>query len=122
MMNREQILASTPVLTREKVVIKEWGGTFYVREFTGSERDAWEQAIIDNRSNVSAITVARSLVDEQGNRVFKDEDAEALSLQPARILARIADKARKLNKLGADDVEIEKGNSEADPVDSSTST
>jgi hypothetical protein len=121
-MNREQILASAPVLEREAITIKEWGGKFYVREFTGMERDAWEQAIVENRHNARAITVARCLVDEQGSRVFKDEDADSLALQSARILSRIADKARKLNKLGGDDVEIEKGNSEPGQVDSSTST
>jgi hypothetical protein len=122
MMNREQILAALPVLAREKITIKEWGGVFYVREFTGAERDAWEQAIVENRKNARAITVARCLVTGAGDRVFKDDDAESLAGQPARILTRIADKARELNKLGADDVEIEKGNSEPDQVDSSTST
>jgi hypothetical protein len=126
MMNREQILAAKPELARVKIVIKEkgWKGTYYVREFNGLERDSWEQAIIQDRVNARLITVVRSLFDEQGRRVFQDEDVEALRLSdwPGRIFVRISNQAMKLNKLGADDVETEKGNSDADPDALSTST
>lgn len=122
MMNREQILGQTPELARVEVVVKEWGGKFFVREMTGNECDTWEQAVSRNPENIRAHTVVRCLVNEQGARVFKDEDVEIVATWPARILSPIAVKARRLNKLGADAVEIEKGNSEPVPVESSTST
>lgn len=121
-MTREEILAGEPQLERKEIVIKEWGGTFYVREWDGTERDGWERAIVGNRVNSRGITTVHSLYNEDGTRVFKDEDAEAVGKRSARILSRVCELSRKLNKFDADDLEIEKGKSEPDQVAPSTST
>lgn len=120
MISREDILGTK--LAVEPVPVPEWGGTVYVREMTGAERDAWESTMIQSRENARAVTLVRCIVNEAGERLFRDEDAEALGAKSGRILARIADVARRLNKLGGDDLEDAKGNSEPDRSDDSVSS
>jgi hypothetical protein len=89
---------------------------------SGTERDSWEQAILGaDAANVRALLAVRVCVDEAGNRVFQDEDAEALGEKSAAALERIAKVAQRLNLLRKSDLEDAKGNSEPDRNGSSTS-
>src|SRR5690606_41735748 len=84
-LNREAILAAKD-LPRELVEVPEWGGAVYVRALTGAERDAFEQSIVEQRgrdarmnlNNLRAKLVALTAVDENGERLFSDKDAELL--------------------------------------------
>src|SRR5213075_2335705 len=86
------------------VNVPEWGGDVYVRTMYGTERDAWEFAILGQDGKVSpenfrAHLLVRTLADEQGNRLFADADAAALSAKAGPTLARLYDISRTLNKL-----------------------
>lgn len=121
-LTREQILAAPVELERAPVTIKEWGGgPYYVRELTGFERDEWEAAIMADRVRARAITVVRTLVNEAGERVFTDADVDPLRAKSGRLIARLSEKARKLNRLGDEDVEEVRGNSGPDRSDGSAS-
>lgn len=114
MLNREDILAQTDLKT-EIVNIKEWGGDVLVSEMSGTVRDAWEQTlgekdgagkIVSPRAKLVVFTV----VDEQGNRLFKDNDIDAIGKLSASSLEQICITAMKLNGIGDDEIEEAKKN------------
>lgn len=103
-------------LQTETVRIDEWDATVHVRELTAAERDAYEQSIVAregepmNLRNIRARLVALTLVDDKGERIFTDEQAEALGRKSGRVLDRLFDVAQRLNKMRKQDVEDVKGN------------
>lgn len=126
MLTRDQILEANDS-KREEVIVQEWGGTVLIATMSGKARDAWEQSLVGeggklNIENVRARLVAYTAVDEHGNRLFKNEDIEALGRKSAAALDRCAKVAQKLNLLTEKDMEDAKGNSGAVPSDGSTSS
>ena len=114
-LNRDAILATRGALKFQDVEVPEWGGTVRIREMTGAERDAWEQSLVGakgkvNIENVRARLVSRTAVDENGVRIFSDQDAEDLGQTSAAGLERLAKVAQKLNMLSESDLEEAKGN------------
>jgi hypothetical protein len=111
-LTREQILNAND-LPAEDVEVPEWGGVVRVRALTGAERDAFEAAIIKVRGkrvdfhleNARALLVAMSVVDEDGNRLFSDEDVKALGRKSAAALDRVASVAMRLSGLTQEDLE-----------------
>jgi hypothetical protein len=110
---REQILAAED-LPREQVPTDEWapfGVPFvHVRGLSASERDDYEQTLVDvdsdgntkrraNLHNVRAGLAARVIVDEAGERIFTDKDVNALGQKNAAVLDRICDKALQLSGM-----------------------
>ena len=106
-LNRDAILAADD-LKRESVEIPEWGGTVWVRVMTGAERDDWERQILDSRgldnktnlSNARARLAVLCACGENGERLFGDEDLDAVGGKSAAALERIFDLALKLNRIG----------------------
>lgn len=90
------------------VEVPEWGGTVYVRPISGAERDAFELAITPPHGrleNIRARLVALCACDAQGARLFTDADVPALGALPAVALERVALVARRVNALGAAELE-----------------
>lgn len=114
---RDEILA-TEDLPLEEVYISEWDKTVYVRNMTGLERDQYEASLLENRdkstkerlSNVRASLVVVCTVDEQGNRIFNNEDRVLVGGKSANALDKIVAAAQKLNGLADSDVEEIAGN------------
>ncbi len=114
MLTRDQILQAND-LPRERVDVPEWGGVVYVRTMTAQERDDFEQSTLgeDGRpsmGNIRARLAVCTVVDEDGNRLFEDGDAEALGRKSASAVNRIFEVAQRLNRLRADDVDAAVGN------------
>jgi hypothetical protein len=129
MLTRDAILSASD-LPKEKVEVPEWGGAVWVKTMTGAERDSFEQSIIDakgstvptnvkgkvkavpkpNFTNVRARLVVRAVVDEQGTRLFTDDDAEALGAKSGKALDRLFEVAQRLCGIGDKDVEALEGN------------
>ena len=116
-LSRDDILQINDLLT-EEVYVPEWGAWIRVRALTGAERDAFEQSIVEQRGkdtrmnlrNIRAKLVAMCVVDEEGNRVFRDEDAELLGKKSAAALNRLFEVAQRLSGLRPEDVEELAGN------------
>ena len=129
LLTKEAILAAEDRQT-EDVAVPEWGGTVRVRSLSGAERDAYEAHIVQvrgdgskrvNLKNLRGKLVSLSVVDEDGGRLFSDEDADALGDKSAAALERVFDVARRLSGLSEDDVtELAEGFGPA-PSDGSTS-
>lgn len=113
-LSRDQVLEAQD-LRREEVEVPEWGGTVLIAAMSGKARDAWEQSLIGekgkvNTENVRARLVAYTAVDEQGNRLFTNEDIERLGSKSAAPLERLCKVAQRLNRLSEEDLEQAKGN------------
>ena len=123
MLNKNQILKAED-LKKEKVNVPEWGGEIYVRTMTGTERDSFEQEIVNtdesaNLKNIRARLCVLTIIDDKGNRLFDANDIEALGRKSALVLDRIFQVAQRLNGITSEDVEELAKNSENDQGDSS---
>lgn len=111
-LTRDLILAADDLKT-EKVSVPEWGGEVNVRAMCGAERDAFEQSLFvgdgDGRKfsaeNVRAKLLVRCIVDDNGARVFKDEDAAVLGQRNAGALDRVYSVAQRLSGIGKGDLD-----------------
>jgi len=122
LLSRDDILGAQD-LPSEDVDVPEWGGCVRVRGLTGAERDAFEAEIVQMRGrdthvnlrNVRAKLVARSIVDEDGKRIFGDADVHALGKKSAVALQRVFEVAQRLSGLTGEDMEELAKNSESAP-------
>lgn len=113
----------------EEIEVPEWGGSVRVRGMSGTDRDAYEASIIEQRgndrkvnlSNARAKLVARCLVGGDGHLMFTPDDVRALGRKSARALERVFDKARELSGMSDEDVEKLTENFGDDPSESGTS-
>ena len=84
-------------LVDETVDVPEWGVRLRVRSLTGSERDAFEASLLENRGksrevnlrNMRAKLVAASVRKTDDSRVFSDGQVEALGRKNAAALQRV---------------------------------
>jgi len=113
LLTREAILQAQD-LPYEDVAVPEWGGVVRVRALTGAERDRFEASIVEQRGkggprlntqNIRAKLVALTVVDEHGNRIFTDDDVEALGRKSAAALNRVFEVAQRLSGLTQADME-----------------
>ena len=122
LLTREQILEAQDIQT-EIVEAPEWGGSVKVQGFTGTERDAFEDEVVEtkgkkisvNMRNIRAKLVAKSLVNGNGQRIFSDKDIAALGKKSAAPLDRIFAVAQRLSGISSKDIEELAKNLEAAP-------
>ena len=127
-LGRDAILAAKSLRT-EEVKVPEWGGTVLVRELSGRERDEWEASLAVQRgktmvpdvANIRAKLAARTIVGDDGEPVFTQQDVAALGELSAAALDRVFDVASRLSGLNPEDVEAMTGNSGAAPGGGSSS-
>ena len=109
MLDRNSILQMDD-LPKEQLSVPEWGGDLWVRTLTGTERDAFEQSMVQkknkpNLNNVRARFAVLTICDEKGERLFTDNDAEALGKKSAAALDRVFEVAQRLNGFSDSDSE-----------------
>lgn len=129
MLSRDEILAAEDLPTAT-VAVPEWGGEVRIRTMTATARDEWEKRFIgkdDNPAarhaawtNIRASLAARCIVDDEGKRVFADEDVAALGRKSSIALERVFTACRTLNALTEADVRELAGNSASGPSDASS--
>ncbi len=103
-----EVLAVQDVETVE-VDVPEWGGTVRIRALNGEEAVKFSQSIKGDNSGAARIVV-RCAVDENGARLFKDEDADVLKLKSMKALLRVQKVAMEINGLTEDSVKKVKEN------------
>ncbi len=103
---RDKILAANDIQT-ELVEVPEWGTTVEVRGMSGHDRARILQAAADSDGSISigrlyAETVIAATYDpETGERVFRDEDMDALLSKAAAPMDRIASVGMRLARMEA---------------------
>ena len=96
----------------------------WVRGMNGAERDKFESGIVEmrgkeqtlNMANVRAKLASLTLCDEEGKRLFSEQDVQALSQKSATALQRVFSVAQRLSGIGDDDVEELAGEMAANPT------
>lgn len=112
LLNRDMILKASHLRT-EEVAVPEWGGSVLVRELNGRQRDEWEASLAVQRgrqmvpdvANMRAKLVARTVVGDDGEPVFTQQDVAALGELSAAALDRVFEVASRLSGLNPDDLE-----------------
>lgn len=122
-LTREEILA---LQDRKTAVlhVPEWGSDVRLMEMSAADRESYERMILrvnaesnkveTNLTNLRAKMVSISVVDEEGRRVFSDEDVIALSLKHHEAIRRIYNQAAILNRMAE---ETAPGETPADVVE-----
>lgn len=111
----EDILAANDDVVRA-VEVPEWGGRVWVRGLTGSERDLFENSILEGRGRNQSVNlknfraklvVAATVKGEYSKeRLFADPShVQRLGTKSARALQRVFDVAQELAGLNEKDVE-----------------
>jgi hypothetical protein len=95
LLDASTILAALDLPTTN-VDVPEWGGTVGVRGATASERDRYEinlarAAKTGKETDIRANLVGRCAVDEDGRRLFTDNQIGALSQKSGAVLDRLFD-------------------------------
>jgi hypothetical protein len=124
MLNKQQILQAND-LKRELVHVEEWGGDVYVRALTAGEKDRHEaewlgEQDIEKKARIYASRsrlLARTLVDESGNRLFTDNEMEILEAKASVPMQRLYEVAQRLNAFTEAAVEGLVKNSEPSQVE-----
>ncbi len=125
LLTKAQILAADDLL-REVVEVPEWGGEVMVRGLDGAARDQYEAEFLLigeiqagerptyelDLLNARARLVALSVVDENDQRMFSDEDVVALGKKSAQALDRVYEVAQRLSGLSKKDEEELRKNSQ----------
>jgi hypothetical protein len=129
-LDRDSILQSED-RSFEVVDVPEWGPGAQVRvsSLSGSERDTFEASITTRRGtevsvnlvNARAKLVVLTIVDDEGNRVFTDDDVFEVGKKNATALNRIFEVAQRLSGLTEDDVKEAVAGFAPDPAEGSSS-
>lgn len=111
MLNKEKLLDLGSNIDIKKVDV---GDDFvFLKEMTGTERDAYEQSLFIMNNNKPQMTMdnarakllVKVLCDEKGKRLFKDTDISALGTLPARIMDKLFNKAQVMNGISDEDID-----------------
>ena len=122
-LTKAAILAADDIVT-EQVHVPQWGGTVLVRGMTGDERNAYEKQLLYERpaGNRSARRAGQTTtevrreeirnrlimwccVDQDGNRIFSEDDLSKINTKSAAAIERVIEVAMRLSGLDDDDIE-----------------
>ncbi len=111
-LTKDQLLGATAP-AQETVNITALGGDVIVRGMTGKERDAFEASLVEGRGkkrdvntkNLRAKLVAYCCVNEKGERLFTDADADRLGDVRADVLDKLFSVAQKLSGITEEDAD-----------------
>lgn len=119
-LSADQILDAED-LKPEPLDVPEWGGPVLVKGMSGTARDQFEAAMVDDKmkgvskdkalENYRARLAAACLVDANGKRLFQGTAVvKRLGEKSAQALTRVAEVASRLSGLTESDVEELTGN------------
>lgn len=111
-LNRDMILGADDAEIRD-VPIPEWGGTVRIKSITGTARDAFEASLREgkgknadvNLRNMRAKLIALCAVDENGTKLFTQQDVGRLGSKNAKPLDKLFDECTDLIGMSEKDVE-----------------
>lgn len=123
-LSRDAILGVND-LQVEKVFVPEWGDEVIIRGLTGEELDAYQGSrrqirnagtaqaeVVFIQDNARAGLLVKCIVDENGDRIFTDQDTGLLGMKNGKVLDRLYDVATRLSGMSDDEAEEIEGNSE----------
>jgi hypothetical protein len=102
-LTREQILASRKDRKPVPLEVPEWGGEVYVRVLSAKDQAELSDGV--KPADIPIRVLVHCLVDESGNQILQEEDAEALAGEDFPIIMRVFAFAAKLNGLSTKELE-----------------
>lgn len=123
-----ELLTSEKATTipRERLELPELGGFVFVKGMTGGERDEFEKSCRDPkgrlRGNTRARLAVRTVVNEDGSRVFTDDDIQTVGRIRVDVLQKVFNLAQKLSGISDADVEERGGDSDGPEAGTASST
>jgi hypothetical protein len=106
-LNKEQILGADDRKYVD-VEVPEWGGTVRIGSMSADELLEYEELTEANgmdRNDKMAAVLVRAIRDEEGRRLFTDEDIPSLKRKHPNVLLTLFRRAFELNKIGEDSAE-----------------
>lgn len=130
-LGRQQIDAVSDLRTKD-VEVPEWGGTVRLRELSSKERSLIEATTIGAKGQSVEVRieafktlrermVVAALIDEDGNRLYKDNEAGFLGQKSGQVVERLFQTVQELSGMTPAAVKDAEGNSGGTPTDSSGS-
>lgn len=117
--------------TWDDVDVPEWGGSVRLLGLSGTERNAYQASMVVlgpngavqrvNLADQTAKLLAKTIVDENFERLYTDKGVKELGAKNGVVLDRLFRVAQRLSGLRKEDVEVAAGNSEAAQSGASTS-
>lgn len=122
LLSKDAILGVNDLATKD-VFVKAWGGTVRLRMLTAGERAAIEDSQVKTGkidwTDFKARIVSLSAVNEDGSRMFSDEDIVALNGKSAPVIDMLFVEANAINALSNDATDnLEKDSAETQAVGS----
>jgi len=111
-LTRETILALGRA--REIIEVPEWGGAVIIATLNLAERlefERWSATLPDDSGDYIVGLLAYAVVDDNGQRLFTQDDIKALADKSAAVLLRLSRVAQRLNRLGDAEVVAAQGES-----------
>lgn len=103
-------------LPKEDVYVPDWGGYVRVSALTAFNRDKLEEQLAGDKpdwSNFRARWAVKCMIDQEGNRLFKDNEANQLGRKSAKAMQTVFAAIQRLSGLTQESVEETEGNSDA---------
>ena len=125
-LSKDEILQLGGKRKTQTVSIAEWGGDVNIRELTAGEYDKLQLMHYDarqsgkRRDHIRASWVAAYLADENGERIFSDNDVTAIAKMGAKAIDRVFEAGQAFNGLDEDEELVKNSKSETS-ADSSSS-
>lgn len=112
MLNKKAILSASDIKS-ELVNVPEWGGDVMVFGMSGSQRDEFEGSIVEMKGksqilhmqNIRAKLCSLCIRDEDGRRMFDNDEVDQLGAKSSQALQRVFEVAQRLSGLTPADVE-----------------
>lgn len=118
LLNRQSILDAVDI-QQEQVSVPEWGGDVLVYGLTAGEKDVYEDGMVNatgkkkvTLKDATARLCSMCIKDENGDRLFSNDDIAALGKKSAKAMERISDAAMRLSGMTKGDIEEIVKNSE----------
>lgn len=97
-LSKKAILAAKDTKLKGPVAVPEWGGDVYFRTISGLERDQFEDAYSEQKMKAfRARFLILTLSDDNGDRLFADNEVEALGQKSSVVINRLFDEAWQHN-------------------------
>ena len=124
-LSKEDIFNADDLPTKD-MDIPEWGGTLTVRTLTGTERDQFESAFVNQDKidirGLKTRLIQLTVLNGDGNPMFTKTDLLQLNGKSASVIDRIFQVSQRLSGLTKEDAEELVENSGTAPTDASGST
>lgn len=121
-LSKKAILAAKDTKLKGPVAVPEWGGDVYFRTISGLERDQFEDAYSEQKMKAfRARFLVLTISDENGDRLFADNEVEALGQKSSVVINRLFDEAWQHNAFTQEAVDALGEGSASDQSEGSTS-